>query len=288
MKTLLSYVWSELPGPILSELGFFGLWDYDQHETVDFLIAQGITRKEAQSAPYGAVSHINQALLERLLRLGAILHPSGLNVDNPILAANDPVMVRFLTRHGVDMTLRLGRNPHTGQTLLGRAVADRNLPLVGCLLTNGADVNEGIDGGSTALMTSADNDNVDILKLLLRHRPKVNARTVRGITALWNAVQSGRPKNVALLLRYGADPDMPDQNRVTPLTPASENPEPRMARMLLGPGTRVNAVNNAGETALDCAAKQGNSNVVAVLKRAGGRTGPSRKRTRTIRTDQTR
>jgi ankyrin repeat protein len=52
---------------------------------------------------------------------------------------------------------------------------------------------------------------------------------------------------------------------------AADRHEPVIARVLIAAGADVNAKNNFGETALYLARKEENTEVVAVLKRAGAK-----------------
>src|SRR6202044_3818989 len=74
------------------------------------------------------------------------------------------------------------------------------------LLKAGADANERLPHGETALMMASRTGNVDAIKVLLDHGAEVNAKeTLRGTTALMWAADEGHAPAIQLLLQHGAD-----------------------------------------------------------------------------------
>jgi ankyrin repeat protein len=84
-----------------------------------------------------------------------------------------------------------------------------NLPMMECLLSCGANVNERCARtGATALLcaSAVPNPNVEpIVELLIRAGADINAQTVTGWTALHYAADDGNVQTVRCLLRHGAN-----------------------------------------------------------------------------------
>ena len=82
----------------------------------------------------------------------------------------------------------------------------RERGLIEALLKAGADANERLPNGETALMMASRTGNVAAMKVLLDHGADVNAKeTLRGTTALMWAAAQGHPAAVQLLIERGAD-----------------------------------------------------------------------------------
>lgn len=93
--------------------------------------------------------------------------------------------------------------------------------------------------------------------------------------ALRTAVIYERPQMVKLLLAWGADPNA---GRLRPLADAAREGEAEMVLMLLEAGADVNAVDEEGRTALDCAeswagSSGGHDEVIELLKARGAKSG---------------
>lgn len=91
----------------------------------------------------------------------------------------------------------------SGWSPLHLAVADRNVPIVGLLLANGADVNARSKKGKTALHLAAGEGSAEMLKMLLQRRASVTSR-YKGETPLERAVQRSQTDAADLLQRYAA------------------------------------------------------------------------------------
>ena len=79
---------------------------------------------------------------------------------------------------------------------------------------------------------------------------------------------------VSMLLEHGGDPNVRGDRGFTPLmmAAASDRPEPAMIRLLLQKGAEVNAQDSKGRTALDWALPQGETEIVRILREAGGKS----------------
>ena len=96
--------------------------------------------------------------------------------------------------------------------------------------------------GWAPLAYAAYNGHLEIVDYLLKRGAEINAKTQNGSTALFFAARFGHIEVVKLLLRNKAD-----------ATVANEN----------------------GETAVDWALKSDNTDIEALLREAGGRSGKS-------------
>src|SRR4029077_7580111 len=160
----------------------------------------------------------------------------------------------------------------------------------------------------TALMAAALNGDLDAVNCLLDHGADVKAKTSTGFTALIGAALSGNAKVVALLLERGADPNAvcklergilqtpdgfgasmchADCLRLLMAAGADINVQggPFAHHALLGAATtpsketvhlllakaNVNATDWSGSTALDWAARRGETDIVKMLREAGAK-----------------
>ncbi|MET1083457.1 MAG: ankyrin repeat domain-containing protein [Burkholderiales bacterium] len=156
----------------------------------------------------------------------------------------------------------VGMRTLSGRTALSFAAEKGSLPLVEVLLSRGAKVNDTNKQGFTPLMLAS---TVEVTEALLRHGADVGARTTRGGTALLIAAERATPETVKLLLSKGANPDAVDDRGWTPLMAAAFAGRTDNARALVDTRARIHTTNNAGETALDIAKKEGSQGVVDVL-----------------------
>jgi ankyrin repeat protein len=101
------------------------------------------------------------------------------------------------------------------------AVVHDHGAVVELLLTRGANVNAGDDGGVTALMLAANNGRAAVLQRLISRGANVNAQTRDGWTALTYAAWKGHPSVARRLLAAGADRALTDRHGWTALRYAS-------------------------------------------------------------------
>ena len=146
-----------------------------------------------------------------------------------------PELVDYLLQRRARVNTR-NRN---GETALSIAAYTGKLQQVKRLVEAGAEVNF---YGWTPLAYGAYNGHLEIVDYLLKHGAEINAKTQNGSTALFFAARFGHLEVVKLLLKNKADP-----------TVANEN----------------------GETAVDWALKSDNTDIEALLRDAGGRSGKS-------------
>ncbi len=145
-----------------------------------------------------------------------------------------------------------------------------DLPAVGKLIKEHADVNAPANDGSTALLWAAYNRNVEMTKALLAAGAAVDAANHYGVTPLLQASRNGDVEVMRALLDAGANPTRWHPEGETPLMAASRTGRVDAVRLLLSRGSFVNAADPfQEETALMWASAEGHLEVVKALLAAG-------------------
>ena len=144
-----------------------------------------------------------------------------------------PEAVDYLMAHRARLN---PRNKH-GETAVSIAAYTGKLAYVKKLVEAGAEVNY---YGWPPLAYAAYNGHLDIVDYLIKRGAEVNAKTGNGSTALFFASRFWHIDVVHLLLKNQADPTVENEN---------------------------------GETAVDWALKSANTDIEAILREAGGRSG---------------
>lgn len=140
--------------------------------------------------------------------------------------------------------------------------------IVKLLLQDGADANQGIVDGHTALTVAASHGFVGCVQTLLAdQRTDVNIHGSRDRTALWLAASSGHEDICAILLdRDDCRPDDEDVHGKTPFFSAVDAEHLALVKKLAAhPGVDVNHRSKNGRTALSCAAAYGNVTSLKLL-----------------------
>ena len=96
--------------------------------------------------------------------------------------------------------------PYGNQSPLIRAITENKPKAVQALLNRGANANQTLANGTTALMVAASVGNREIVTILLSHHAKLNIHNQDGSTALLTAAGSGNSDVAKLLIKHGANP----------------------------------------------------------------------------------
>lgn len=118
------------------------------------------------------------------------------------------------------------------------------------LLSLGADINESVQDGMTALMYAAEKNYMGIAKILIERGAEVNIYNDYGESPLIIAVKNNNIEIAELLILNGAGIDRTDSEEVTPLMHAIANGNYVITDMLLYYGANVNIKDEKGNDAL--------------------------------------
>jgi ankyrin repeat protein len=268
---------------------------------VQHLLQQGANanvRDEAgDTALMRASLYADVEMMRVLIDRGAAVPMRGKDGTSPLLrTTHDVEKMRLLLNRGA---------PVEGFALVAAASVPGSRGALEVLLAHGGNGRAG-EPAYTALMAAAGNGDLDAVNCLLDHGANVKAKTPTGFTALVAAALSGNAKVVALLLERGADPNaIAELERGVLQTPAgvaasmghadclrllmaagaevnvqggpyhhnallgaATTPSMETVRLLLAKAN-VNATDWSSHTALDWAARRGETEIVKMLRGAG-------------------
>jgi cytochrome c len=150
------------------------------------------------------------------------------------------------------------------------AAKDGDVAQIELLLSQGADINQGVLG--TPLYFAIDADHAEAAKLLIERGADVNKQSTLG-APLHAASARGMTYTVALLLDRGADLHLQWQ-QMTPLHIAARNGRLEVVRLLLDRGADINATTGLDEPALHFAVFFEHQDVADLLRERGTKVPP--------------
>nr|XP_056702474.1 ankyrin repeat, SAM and basic leucine zipper domain-containing protein 1 [Euleptes europaea] len=156
---------------------------------------------------------------------------------------------------------------------LKKALTTGNLPVIEELLNSGLSVESTFKFGWTPLMYAASVVNLELMRILLDRG--ANASFDKDQYTVLMAVCTARAseeqilKCVELLLSRNADPNASCRKKITPLMYAAREGHSQVVAVLAAHGSQVNAQDENGYTALTWAARQGHKKVVFRLLELG-------------------
>ena len=178
----------------------------------------------------------------------------------------DPSAIIDLLKRGVDVNTV----DREGNTLLAQAIK-RDLPeAVDYLMAHHARLNPRNKHGETAISIAAYNGRTAYVKKLVEAGAEVN---YYGWPPLSYAAYNGHPEIVDYLLKHGAEVNGKTGNGSTALFFASRFGHMEVVQLLLKNQADPTVENENGETAVDWALKSANTDIEAILREAGGRSG---------------
>ncbi|HLJ55892.1 MAG TPA: ankyrin repeat domain-containing protein [Chthonomonadaceae bacterium] len=248
---------------------------------VDFLLARGAAPNRGtahEGALNCALENGDIPMAQMLLRHGASIHTEALHHEPATISASGSRTLEFALKHGasVDEVKVFGKRD--GETLLELDAIGGDLREMRLLMRYGANADFRDANGETPLMRAAEYSNPATLRLLLDHGARVNVHPTGGDTMRWSALMfaaaEGNDENVDCLLQHGANTEFVDEEGETALMLAVLNGNDAAVQDLLEGGAKIDAIDKHGQTALDYA--DGNTPVIALLKRWGARAGHAR------------
>lgn len=138
-------------------------------------------------------------------------------------------------------------------------------------LVRGQSANTSNGLGQTAVMFAALGNHVEILELLITNKGNVRLKDREGRTPLFWAAGSGHADAVEVLLKAGAPPNDIDRQGTSALMIAARRGFEEVVRLLIAAKADVNLTDHTGRTALMWSAESRNTQVPAMLKKAGAR-----------------
>jgi ankyrin repeat protein len=269
---------------------------------VQHLLQQGANanaRDEAgDTALMRAALYADVEMMRVLVESGADVQARGRDGTAPLLrTTHDLDKMRFLLDQGA---------PVDDFAMVAAASVPGSRSALELLLAHGGKGRPAVPTAYAALMAAAGNGDLEAVQCLLEHGADAKAKTPTGFTALIGAALSGNAKVVALLLERGADPNaICELERGILQTPAgvaasmghadclrllmaagadvnvqggpfnhngllgaSTTPSNETVHLLLAKAN-VNATDWSGNTALDWAKRQGETDIVKMLREAG-------------------
>jgi hypothetical protein len=171
---------------------------------------------------------------------------------------------------GVGALLDQGLDPNTadadGNSILMTAARLGYRDLTALLIKRKASVARRSPHGDTALMFASLKGQLDIAKLLLENGAEISHG---GWTPLHYAAFEGGPDLVKFLIEKGADRNGLAPNGFSPLMLAARSGQLEAARVLLYEDADLTVKGPKGETALGIARERKNTELEALIRRAG-------------------
>lgn len=173
-------------------------------------------------------------------------------------------MLELLIQYGADVNYR---NQYGRTVILGAG----SVEIAEILLKNGADISIISSEGCTPLHYAT---SAEMAQFFIDKGIDVNARDNDGSTAIFDAVYEG-PDLVDCLLRNGAAADARNNGGQTPLMRLADNDYAdtydadelrQIAESLIQHGADVDAVDNEGKSAIDCANRARNTVLAKFLE----------------------
>jgi ankyrin repeat protein len=200
----------------------------------------------------------------------ALLLSKGAAVDPTTVEGRTPLYVAATLAAGtasMRLLLAAGANPNAetvvGATPLFPAV-NTSAGMTRLLLEKGAKPNHATKSGATPILFTRD---AAVIGLLIARGADVRARSKVGETALMDVATRGDAASAKMLLAKGADINAKDHRGYTALMFAAQydGDATELVRLLLARGADVTPVAE-GQTALDLAAKRGETGVTRLLR----------------------
>lgn len=182
-----------------------------------------------------------------------------------------PETVEMLVKHGVDVNTK----SDDGKSVLMHAAKSGDATTVSILLDNKADILARDRLGTTALMIAAREGHVDVIDAIVKHitgnmRTVVDQKDFSKWTALTWAVKKSQLAAAKKLIAVGANVNNEDDEGTPLLHVAVNTGNAEMVALLLENNAKVKAKDQYGLTALVYALKGKKTDIIKLIKDAGG------------------
>ena len=243
--------------------------------TVRWLIEQGVDvnhcSKKGVTAVHIAAQQGNLDVLKLLKESGANIHAQTEMGSNSIMSASvgtgDCNTVRWLIEQGVDVN-HCDKN---GFTAVHIAAKQGNLDVLKLLKESGANIHVQNEMDRNSIMSAAiGTGDCNTVRWLIEQGVDVNHCSKKGVTAVHIAAQQGNLDVLKLLKESGANIHAQTEMGINSIMSASVGTgDCNTVRWLIEQGVDVNHCDKKGFTAVHIAAKQGNLDVLKLLKESG-------------------
>jgi len=249
---------------------------YGHVPIVDYALAHGmdINMKDRRglSPVWFSVSGSRPAMLRKLIALGvdlSVKNPEGDNMLFRAARAGNVEIFSILLENGFKIDEKNGH----GASALDYALMAGAMDIVRLMVSQGLDLKAPAGSGLPLLHRAVLSRKADAIHYLLDHGFDIDVKDEqRGTTALTMAVDFDSPEGARALAMRGADVNAPDANGQTPLVLAIKHGSRDLIDLFLAKGADVNAVDSrTGKTVLHEAALRGYSDVVEALLAHGTR-----------------
>lgn len=266
----------------------------DCYPSLVFLLENGadpnLSRSFTLSPLASATADTNWKAVRLLVAHGADQDVKYLANQSPLLLAikaDSQELVTFLCKHGADVR-------HCAKPV-ETAMSSNNLPMLKCLVRNGAnidkalmsalgygmnwaieylldegaDVNYVSEEGKTPLFIAGYKGNIDVVSRLLELGADVNLLPDDSVSILAWPTRGRDWPIVRLLVAHGASQSARFLDWDTPLHVAAERDSCELAAFLIDHGADVNCKGSYGRTPLMMAVRKGNTKMVSLLLARG-------------------
>ncbi|XP_055543760.1 serine/threonine-protein phosphatase 6 regulatory ankyrin repeat subunit B-like [Wyeomyia smithii] len=245
---------------------------FGHSDAVDALLERynniNATNSEGWTALHCAAVKGKIEIIEKLLKAGAKVHVTTKNGDTALMVAS-----KFGHSDAVDALLERYNNINAtnseGWTALHCAAVKGKIEIIEKLLKAGAKVHVTTKNGDTALMVASKFGHSDAVDALLERYNNINATNSEGWTALHYAAVKGKIEIIEKLLKAGAKVHVTTKNGNAAVLTASEFLYRKVADVTLERVRSIYATNFTKWTALHCAAKGGEVEIIKTLLTAG-------------------
>lgn len=181
-------------------------------------------------------------------------------VKRPEFACAD--IAKMLIEKGADLNIKA----NDGATVLMAAAQSGASPMPLLLIEKGLDVNAKDNEGFPALIQMGRKGDFNMAWLLIHAGADTDARDENGDTVLMQFIKGGYPDQAESLAAQGLALNVKNKDGMTPLMSAVQKGYLKLVDAMLAKDADIKIQDNNGQTALDIAQKQGNNEMLSLIK----------------------